>query len=208
MSFNAKLFAASCALSLTLATGAFAASPHDVVVNGHGKQPLRSERFGNCVLTKWSAEDDVCAPAQPKAKPAPAPAPAPVAAEPVSKLERSQLTILFPFNKATLTKESKAKLNKIADAVNRSPRVTRVGIVGYTDQIGSDSYNTKLSEKRARVAKSYLDTRMRLDASIVGLRGLGKENPVADCAKVTKRAKKIECMSPDRRVEVEFEFQK
>lgn len=203
MSFNAKLIAASCAFSLGFAASVFAAPAQDVVINGAGKQPIRSERFGTCVLTKWNADKDVCAPEVKQAKPAPAPV-----AEPATKLAREQLTILFPFNKATLTTEAKGKLDKIADAVNRSPRVTRVGIVGYTDQIGSDSYNNKLSEKRAKTAKSYLDTRMRLDSSIVGLRGLGKENPVADCAKVTKRQAKIDCMATDRRVEIEFEFQK
>lgn len=207
MSLKTKtIIAAGCALTLGFAASAFAGPAQDVVVNGSSKQPIRSERFGNCVLTKWNADSDVCAPAAPKAevaKPAPAPA-----AEPVNKLAREQLTILFPFNKATLTKESRTKLNKIADAVNRSPHVTRVGIVGYTDQIGSDSYNNKLSEKRAQASKKYLDSRMRLDSNIVGLRGLGKQNPVTDCAKVTKRDKKIDCMAQDRRVEIEFEFQK
>jgi OOP family OmpA-OmpF porin len=204
MSLNTKkILAASCALTLGFAASAFAGPSQDVVTNN--KQPIRSERFGTCVLTKWNAESDICAPAKPAevAKPAPAPA-----AEPVQALAREQLTILFPFNKSSLTKESTAKLDQIADAVNRSPKVTRVGIVGYTDVIGSDSYNNKLSEKRAQMAKKYLDSRMRLDSSIVGLRGLGKENPVSDCAKVTKRAAKIECMATDRRVEIEFEFQK
>lgn len=204
MSFKKNfLFAASCTLVLGFASSAFAGDARDVVVNGRDKQPIRSERFGTCVQTKWTADSDICAPAPAPKAAAPAPA-----AEPVTKLAREQLTILFPFNKATLTKESKAKLTKIADAVNRSPHVTRVGIVGYTDQLGTDSYNTKLSEKRAQTAKKFLDSRMRLDSSVVGLRGLGKEHPVADCAKVTKRAKKIDCMAADRRVEIEFEFQK
>jgi OOP family OmpA-OmpF porin len=203
MSFNTKIIAAASVLALGFATSAFANPAQDVVINGSAKQPIRSERFGNCVLTKWNANSDICAPAQKAAVVVPAPAP-----EPVTKLAREQLTILFPFNKATLTPDSKAKLNAIADAVNRSPHVTRVGIVGYTDQIGTNSYNNKLSENRAKSTKAYLDTRMRLDSSIVGLRGLGKENPVADCAKVKKRAAKIECMAPDRRTEIEFEFQK
>lgn len=204
MSLNTKkIIAASCAFTLSFAASAFAGPDQDVVTNN--KQPIRSERFGTCVLTKWNAQTDICAPAKKEevAKPAPAPAP-----EPAAQLAREQLTILFPFNKSTLTKESTAKLDQIADAVNRSPKVTRVGIVGYTDQIGSDSYNNKLSEKRAQTAKKYLDTRMRLDSNIVGLRGLGKENPVSDCTKVTKRAAKIDCMAQDRRVEIEFEFQK
>lgn len=203
MSFNKKLIAASCALTLGFATSAFAGPSQDVVTNN--KQPIRSERFGTCVLTKWNADSDICAPEKAKE---PAPAPVAAAPQPVQQLAREQLTILFPFNKSTLTKESKAKLDQIADAVNRSPKVTRVGIVGYTDELGSDSYNNKLSEKRANTAKKYLDNHMRLDSNIVGLRGLGKENPVSDCAKVTKRAKKIECMANDRRVEIEFEFQK
>ena len=198
-----KTFAV-CAMMVGFATAAVADEPQDVVT-GPGNAPVRGEKFGNCVVTKWSSKEDPCGtPAAPKVVEAPAPAPQP---EPVSKLAREQLTIYFGFNKDVLTGESKDKLNQISDAVNRSPHVVKVDIVGYTDQIGSNSYNDKLSVRRADSVKKYLDTKTRIPADVVGLRGRGKENPVVDCSNSKKRKEKIACMAKDRRVEIEFEFQ-
>lgn len=204
---NKSLFA--FAALMCLSTASFAADNQDIVT-GPGKQPVRGERFGNCVQTKWTAASDPCAPApepkQVKAEPAPAPAPAP---EPVAKFVREDLTIYFDFNKSAITAASAAKLDTISDAVNRSPRVTRVGIVGYTDDIGTNAYNNKLSVQRANAVKAYLDTKMRINSNVLGLRGLGEQNPVTTgCNKIKNRKKKIACLARDRRVEIEFEFQK
>ena len=86
--------------------------------------------------------------------------------------------------------------------------MTKVDIVGYTDQIGTETYNDKLSTQRADAVKAYLDTKMHIDVSVLGLRGLGEQSPVVNCKKVKARKKKIACMAKDRRVEIEFEFQK
>ena len=196
----------TCAMVAGFAGSALAFPAQDVV-NGPNKQPLRSSEFGNCVRTKWSSSDDECAPA-PTPKQVEVIQPAPATPQPVSELQRDQLTIYFNFNKSILTPGGKAKLDQIADAVNRSPRVTKVDIVGYTDQIGTVSYNEKLSVQRAKAVESYIDRHMRLPANVVGLRGLGKENPVVDCSGEKARAKKIVCMARDRRTEIEFEFEK
>jgi OOP family OmpA-OmpF porin len=199
-----RLFAVCFTALLGLASAAYA-DPQEKVL-GPTNQVIRSEKFGTCVQTKWTASTDICAPA-----PVPAPvvqAPPPPAPEPVTKLATEQLTIYFAFNKSVVTPESKAKLDQIADAVNRSPHVTKVNIVGYTDQIGTVSYNDKLSIQRAKSVKAYIDSKMRIPAGVADLRGLGEKDPVTTgCKKVKERKKKIECMAKDRRVEIEFEFQ-
>jgi OOP family OmpA-OmpF porin len=191
-------------LAVVLASGAAFADPQDVVT-GPGKQPVRSTKFGNCVVTKWAAQSDVCATAPEPVKQVEAPPPAP-APEPVAKLQREDLTIYFNFNKDILTEGGKAKLDNISDAVNHSPKVTKVNIVGYTDEIGSNSYNNALSIRRAKAVKAYIDSKMRIPSNVASLRGKGKEDPVVDCKKVKKRKEKIDCMAKDRRVEIEFEF--
>jgi outer membrane protein OmpA-like peptidoglycan-associated protein len=207
MQKNITQSVALCAVILALSTAAFAA-PQDVVT-GPGKQPVKSERFGTCVQTKWSAANDPCEPAQVKEEPAPAPASAPaVAAQPVNKLVHEQLTIYFDYNKSTVNAASAAKLDAVASAVNRSPKVTRVNIVGYTDELGTQAYNEKLSTARADAVKEYLAKRTHIDVGVVGLRGLGSQDPVVDCKKAKSKKKKIACMAKDRRVEIEFEFQK
>ena len=105
-----------CALMLGFANAAAAADVQSTVT-GPGNQPVRNERFGTCVVTKWTAASDPCAPApQPQAQIAPVKQKMPPM-QPVSQLQREELTIYFNFNKAVLTDESQAKLDKIVDAV-------------------------------------------------------------------------------------------
>lgn len=193
-----------CALMLGVANVAMAADVQSTV-RGPGNEPVRNERFGTCVVTKWSAATDPCAPPAAPVKHMPVVQKIqPI--QPVSQLQREELTIYFDFNKATLTAASQAKLDKIVDAVKRSPKVIKIDIVGYTDQIGGDDYNKKLSEERAEAAKNYLTGKVNIDVGVLGLRGLGKADPVVDCSKSKARKKKIVCMAKDRRVEIEFEF--
>lgn len=208
MKNNLKNIMACVAIVAISATASFAGNPQDIVT-GAGKQPIRGTKFGNCVQTKWSSSTDVCATVAPAPQAEVAPTPAPVPApQPVTQLGREQLVINFDFNKSIVTKESTVKLDQIADAVNRSPKVTKVNIVGYTDEIGTDKYNNKLSVKRAHAVKEYLDTKMRIDANVLGLRGLGKQDPLVECKKTKNRTKKIACLAKNRRVEIEFEFEK
>jgi len=208
---NIKALILCLGITISCSSLAFAEGVQDVVT-GAGKQPIRSEKFGNCVQTKWSSPSSPCAAAPaPQAEVAPAPVAAPEPApapEPVAQLVSEQLTILFDFNKSIITPTSAAKLDQIAAAVNLSPHVTKVNIVGYTDQIGTDKYNDKLSVRRAHSVKAYLDGKMRIDANVLGLRGLGKQSPVDECKNSKNRKAKIACMAVNRRVEVEFEFQK
>lgn len=202
-----KKAVAICALILGFASSSVAVESQDIVV-GPGKQPVRSEKFGTCVQTKWSAASDPCAPAPEEKHVQVVPAPKHIVQQPVSKLQREQLTIHFDFNKSAITEGSAIKLDAIADAVKGSPKVTRVKIVGYTDEIGTNEYNNKLSVQRANAVKAYLDKKVNIDVSVLGLRGMGKQSPVVDCKKVKKRDKKIACMAKNRRVEIEFDFQK
>jgi hypothetical protein len=52
-------------------------------------------------------------------------------------------------------------------------------VEGYTDNIGSDEYNQKLSENRADGVRSYLVTQGVGDGSVTA-KGLGKADPIAD----------------------------
>ena len=134
------------------------------------------------------------APPQPRVQPAPsAPPPA---------LERMTLSAkeLFEFDHATLRKPQ-PRLDEIADVMKKHPEITSVRITGYTDRIGTDSYNQKLSERRANAVKNYLVAK-GVAASRLQAVGRGKANPVVECHD-TKKAELIKCLEPNRRVEVE-----
>lgn len=83
----------------------------------------------------------------------------------------------FDFNKATLKKEAYPILWHATQVMLQNPDL-KVEIQGYTDGIGSDKYNLKLSEKRAQAVKNYLAARGISESRMVA-KGYGKANPVA-----------------------------
>jgi outer membrane protein OmpA-like peptidoglycan-associated protein len=88
--------------------------------------------------------------------------------------------VLFDFNKYTLKPEAREKLAKISGIVLAYPDL-KLNIEGFTDSIGSEEYNQKLSEERASSVRGYLVSQGLKPDSISAI-GLGKSNPVADNA--------------------------
>jgi outer membrane protein OmpA-like peptidoglycan-associated protein len=106
-------------------------------------------------------------------------------------------SVLFTFNKATLTAKANTVLDDVAATISKSAHGT-VTIVGYTDSTGSDAYNQTLSEKRADAVEKAL--RARLADAHVSFRasGRGENDPVA--ANTTAAGRAL-----NRRVTVTFD---
>lgn len=142
--------------------------------------------------------------AAPKAAEAPKAAP-PVAAAPKPAAQKVTLSAdaLFDFNKADLRPEGKAKLDKLSSDI-KGIKLEVIIAVGHADRFGSDSYNLKLSEKRAEAVKAYLVGK-GVDANRVYTEGKGEKQPVTkpDQCKGPKSKKVVDCLQPDRRVEIE-----
>jgi outer membrane protein OmpA-like peptidoglycan-associated protein len=86
--------------------------------------------------------------------------------------------IFFDFNKAVLRKESNLELNRLAKILADHPNM-KVEISGYTDSIGTASYNDKLSQKRAEAVATYLTTKSGADANRITLKHFGEANPAS-----------------------------
>ena len=127
---------------------------------------------------------------------------APPPSAPPARFEKVSFsaTELFAFDSAHLA-DGQPKLDGIADALNSNTQINNVVITGYTDRIGSKKYNQKLSEERANAVKTYLEgkgvARDRMSAI-----GKGESNPVVQCNEKSK-AKLIDCLEPNRRVEID-----
>lgn len=84
--------------------------------------------------------------------------------------------VTFDTNSSRLTANAKVILNQVADALNARTDL-KVEIGGHTDSVGSDSYNQKLSERRARSVHDYLVAR-GITPSRMQSRGYGETQPV------------------------------
>jgi outer membrane protein OmpA-like peptidoglycan-associated protein len=101
--------------------------------------------------------------------------------------------VLFDFNKYTLKPEAREKLAKVSGILLAYPGL-KLQVEGYTDNIGSDEYNQKLSEERAGSVRDYLVSQSVADANVTAA-GYGKTHPVADNSTNAGRAQ-------NRRVEL------
>jgi len=86
--------------------------------------------------------------------------------------------VLFDFNKYTLKSEAREKLAKVSGILLAYPNL-KLQVEGYTDNIGSDEYNQKLSEQRADGVRDYLISQSVSDSAITAS-GYGKSDPIAD----------------------------
>lgn len=112
-------------------------------------------------------------PPAPRAETPPPPAPAP------TESKRIVLRgINFDFDKANIKKEFVPVLDEAAQILKDNPKV-QVVVEGHTDSKGTDEYNQRLSERRAKAVKQYLVSR-GVEASRLDTVGKGEKDPVAD----------------------------
>jgi len=127
-------------------------------------------------LEKVFLEKAKPAPAAPVPVPAPVPAPAPA---PAPAPERIVLRgINFDFDKAVIKPEFVPVLDTAADVLKSRPEV-KVQVEGHTCSIGTDAYNQKLSERRAKSVRDYL-IKKGVKADNLTPVGYGESRPMAD----------------------------
>ena len=100
----------------------------------------------------------------------------------------------FDFDKAVLKPEGKAKLDDLTSKI-QGINLEVIIAVGHTDSVGTDTYNQRLSVRRAEAVKAYLVSK-GIERNRVYTEGKGEKQPVADNRTAEGRAK-------NRRVEIE-----
>jgi outer membrane protein OmpA-like peptidoglycan-associated protein len=158
----------------------------------------------------WSYCDSDCPKPTPKTIRLETPVEPPVAAVPsipkpkqLKQPEKFSLSadVLFDFDKAVVSNQGKTMIDSLSDRLKGKGQLS-IDVIGYSDRLGTDAYNLKLSRRRADVVKDRLG--ITLDPDSISSSGLGKANPVTDgqCDKKMAQAKLVQCLQPDRRVEV------
>ena len=115
--------------------------------------------------------------------------------------------VLFDFGSANLKDAGKSRLDQLVSEI-KDADVDEIVAVGHADRIASDDFNQKLSEARAQAVKDYLASRGAKGNTITA-QGKGESQPVTGdkCQKMGaergNNKKLVECLQPDRRVEIE-----
>ncbi|OOG50141.1 OmpA family protein [Rhodanobacter sp. C01] len=107
---------------------------------------------------------------------------------------------LFDFDRSNLTEQGRDQLSRLLQQVQSASQIENILVAGYTDRIGSDSYNQTLSEKRADSVRNYLIDK-GVSPGAVQVEGHGKGDPLVKCPNSNRKAL-IACLAPNRRVEL------
>ncbi len=87
--------------------------------------------------------------------------------------------LFFAFRSVEIAKESESELDRLASLLKKNLRL-KIVIEGYTDNVGGDAANKKLSMERAVSVANYLRTKHKLEDTRITTKGFGQLTPVAD----------------------------
>lgn len=136
--------------------------------------------------------------------------PPPVAEKPElpsTFLEKLSADGLFAFGKASIddfNPQGRQALDELAERLTSGRTLEIVHVIGHSDRIGSAQANLRLSSERANAVRDYLVARGVPEDRITAV-GRGSVEPVVEC-EGNRGQEVIDCLAPNRRVEVRVQF--
>lgn len=195
-----KLLCVSLCLGFSVFTG-FAddigAFPGYVASPGaSGSGNVVKDQYGGCVHNQYYKPDyatDGCDGYV--AEPDPEPAPT------VMTFDKATQE-LFAFNSAVLSEQGKQSLLEVFNSLPESAVINSMTIVGYTDALGTDEYNQKLSETRANAVKDFISG-IGVKDDIIDARGMGEKDAVVskDCLTKFGHDKKSKILATETKIQ-------
>jgi OOP family OmpA-OmpF porin len=104
--------------------------------------------------------------------------------------------VLFDFDKSNVKPEAAAILDRLVAFMNEN-KDKKAALAGHTDNIGTEAYNQKLSERRVNSVRDYV-VKKGVDSGSISGQGFGESKPIADNKTAEGRAK-------NRRVEIKVQ---
>jgi len=127
-------------------------------------------------------------------------APEPVAPAPVA-IPGMDTQVGFGFDRADLDATATAAIDTLVSQARSKGQIKSVKVTGHADRIGTEDYNLDLSLRRAGAVGDYLSQNAGIDARSIELAGKGESEPLVGC-EGTRGAALLECLAPNRRVEL------
>ncbi len=106
------------------------------------------------------------------------------------------LKINFDTNKSDIKPQYHNELKTVGDFLKEFPKA-KGEISGHTDSVGSNTFNQKLSERRAESVAKYIETTFAIEPGRITTKGYGETKPIA--SNKTKAGK-----TKNRRIEANF----
>lgn len=88
--------------------------------------------------------------------------------------------IQFGFDTAEILPESNSLLAEIAEVIKKNPQIQGLRIEGHASAEGSDDYNLKLSDARAKAVLQHLISNGGVSKEMLQSQGFGEQQPIAD----------------------------
>lgn len=114
---------------------------------------------------------------------------------------------LFAFDKSDiqdLNPKGRVDMENLITELGKFKVLNAIRITGYTDRLGTMSYNHRLSQDRAESIKQYVANR-GVNPNIVTSQGRGSTEPVTECENNLSRTELINCLAPNRRVVIDVD---
>ena len=102
----------------------------------------------------------------------------------------------FETESAALGAEGEMALSRLAEQLKSYESIEKISIIGHTDNTGDESFNQRLSERRAATVRGFLDNAGVLEGAVVDVMGRGESAPIADNSTAEGRLQ-------NRRVDIE-----
>lgn len=117
----------------------------------------------------------------------------------------SSIDILFEFDRSDAASivEGQDSIRSLANRINQVSGTSPVIVSGYTDRLGSDAYNQKLSAARANTV-AHLLVNYGVVPQRIKIEGNNKTDLYQQCDGSQRSSDLIECLGPNRRVNVDW----
>ena len=139
---------------------------------------------GAALAKKATAQANALCPPQPVVMSSTEPVETPLAPIPAAEPTADRmkycvsLDIEFDINKSDIRPQYHEEVAKVGTFMKNNPTTTAV-IEGYTDEVGTEEYNQRLSQRRADSVVKFLETHFGIDSSRLTAKGYGETKPIS-----------------------------